>query len=155
MSVYQCVVLCLSQILFMEKFNMNSASKKEIELILSQWVEATRHDQKDLILVNHLPEAVIFDVLAPLQFQGILAYRKSFESWQPPFEIPCLFELSELTVKAEDEIGFAHCLINCGGKLPDGKEVRDTVRATFCFEKTDGSWRFTHHHISSPMVAGE
>jgi ketosteroid isomerase-like protein len=134
---------------------MNSASVKEIKSILTQWVESTRHDKKDSILANHFPSSVIFDVLAPMQYQNTDAYRESFDKWQPPFEIPCLFELSELTIKAEDEIGFAHCLINCGGKLPDGKEVRDTVRATFCFVKTEGSWHFTHHHVSSPMVVGE
>ena len=134
---------------------MNPASIKEIELILSQWVESTRNDEKNKILANHVPEAVIFDVLAPMQYTGTSAYRKSFDNWQPPFEIPCLFELSELTVKAEDEIGFAHCLINCGGKLPDSEIVRDTVRATFCFEKTGGSWYFPHHHVSSPMVISE
>ncbi len=134
---------------------MNSASKNEIEKILSQWVESTRYDKKNKILENHIPDAVIFDVLEPMQYQGTSVYRKSFDNWQPPFEIPCLFELLELTIKAESEIGFAHCLINCGGKLPDGKEVRDTVRATFCFEKTEGSWFFTHHHVSSPMVINE
>ncbi len=134
---------------------MKSSSVSEIEKILSQWVESTRNDEKDRILANHLPSAIIFDVLAPLQHKGAAAYRKSFDEWQPPFEIPCLFELSELNVVAGDEIGFAHCLINCGGKLPDGKEIRDTVRATFCFVKTNGSWHFAHHHVSSPMAIGE
>ncbi|MGI2040195.1 YybH family protein [Shewanella frigidimarina] len=133
---------------------MNQISVSEIELILSQWVESTRNDAKDDILANHLPQAVIFDVLAPLQHEGTVAYRKSFDEWQPPFEIPCLFELKELNVVAEEEVGFAHCLINCGGRLPDGKEIRDTVRATFCFIKKDGAWQFAHHHVSSPMAVG-
>lgn len=134
---------------------MNSISVSEIESILSRWVEATRNDEKDNILANHLPQAVIFDVLAPLQYEGTAAYRKSFDEWQPPFEIPCLFELKELKVVAEEEVGFAHCLIDCGGRLPDGKEIRDTVRATFCFIKNGGAWQFAHHHVSSPMTAGE
>ena len=134
---------------------MKLSSVSEIENILSQWVESTRNDEKDKILANHLPSATIFDVLAPIQYKGAAAYRKSFDEWQPPFEIPCLFELSELNVVAEDEIGFAHCLINCGGKLPDGKEIRDTVRATFCFVKKNDAWHFVHHHVSSPMAIGE
>ncbi len=130
-------------------------SKKEIELVLAEWVESTRHDLKDEILKNHLPSAIIFDVLAPMQYQGTIAYRKSFDEWQPPFKIPSLFELTELNINAGDDTGFAHCLINCGGTLPDGKEVRDTVRATFCFIKIDGLWRVAHHHISMPANIGE
>lgn len=87
---------------------MNLTSVKEIELLLSQWAESTRQDEKDKILANHQSDTVIFDVLAPLQYKGRLAYRKSFDEWQPPFAIPCLFELSKLNIRAENEIGFAH-----------------------------------------------
>ncbi|WP_444892531.1 YybH family protein [Microbulbifer sp. TRSA001] len=134
---------------------MNKASVDEIKSLLSDWAKSTRQDKKDKILENHQPEAVIFDVLAPIKYEGKLAYRKSFDEWQPPFAIPCLFELSELNIHAGDDTGFAHCLINCGGTLPDGKQVKDTVRATFCFVKTKDSWQFAHHHISSPMKVGK
>lgn len=99
---------------------MNQNSENEIKSVLSQWVESTRFDKKDHILAHHLSNAVIFDVLAPLKYQTTAAYRDNFNRWQPPFEIPCLFELSELSIKAEADIGFAHCLIHCGGTLPDG-----------------------------------
>ncbi|HBN76405.1 MAG TPA: ketosteroid isomerase [Planctomycetaceae bacterium] len=134
---------------------MKSSNVEKIELILSHWVESTRNDKKDKILENHQLNAVIFDVLPPIQYQGKDAYRKSFDEWQPPFEIPCLFELSELNIHASNEAGFAHCIINCGGTLPDGKEVRDTVRATFCFVKVGDDWRIAHHHISAPKNVGE
>jgi ketosteroid isomerase-like protein len=130
-------------------------SKEQIESVISDWVESTKYDLKDEILRNHLPNAVIFDVLAPMQYQGTKAYRKSFDEWQPTFEIPSLFELTELSISAGEDTGFAHCLINCGGTLPNGKEVRDTVRATFCFSKIEGSWHIAHHHISMPASVGE
>ncbi|WP_226648647.1 YybH family protein [Microbulbifer variabilis] len=133
---------------------MKNQEIKKIETLLKDWVESTRHDRKDNILSNHLPDAIIFDVLAPLQYQGAKAYRESFDEWQPPFEIPSLFELNELRITVGDKTGFAHCLINCGGTLPDGKEVRDTVRATFCFIKTEDSWQVAHHHISMPTKLG-
>ena len=61
---------------------MNYASVKEIESLLFDWTESTRQDQKDKILENHQPDAVIFGVLLPLQYQNKLAYRKSFDRWQ-------------------------------------------------------------------------
>jgi ketosteroid isomerase-like protein len=130
---------------------MSDKSAKEIRGIIEQWAESTRYDRKDDILANHLPDCVIFDVLEPMQYRGTESYRKSFDAWQPPFRIPSLFELSELTIEAGSDLGFAHCLIHCGGTLPDGKEVRDTVRASFCFSKTGGAWKFRHHHISMPV----
>ncbi|USD23073.1 hypothetical protein MJO52_08050 [Microbulbifer variabilis] len=64
---------------------------------------------------------------------------ESFDEWQPPFKAPSLFELEELNITAERYTGFAHCHIKCGGTLLDGKEVRDTVRAIFCFIKLEES----------------
>ncbi|GAB2884246.1 nuclear transport factor 2 family protein [Microbulbifer echini] len=133
---------------------MNEQATKKIESLLMEWAESTRHDKKDSILNNHLPNAVIFDVLAPMQYQSTEAYRKSFDEWQPPFETPSLFELKELRITSGEEVGFAHCLISCGGTLPDGKKIRDTVRATFCFNKVDETWHVAHHHISTPAKTG-
>ncbi|MCV2886060.1 nuclear transport factor 2 family protein [Aestuariibacter sp. AA17] len=130
---------------------MTGSEVEKIKQLLEQWCKSTRYDEKDNILSQHLADAIIFDVLPPLQYTSTQEYRQSFDAWQPPFAIPSLFELDELVIHADSRVGFAHCLIHCGGDLPDGKTVRSTVRATFCFTKVNEAWCVAHHHISMPM----
>ena len=61
------------------------------------------------------------------------------------------FDLQDLSVTAGVDVAFAHCLIKCGGVLPNGRTFADLVRATFCLCKVSGSWKVAHQHISKPI----
>ena len=114
--------------------------------MINDWAKATREGDDDAVLSNHASELLIFDVLAPLQYKGAEAYRKSWDEWRPTDEGEALFELHELGITAGETIAFAHCLIECG-KKPNS----DWVRATFCLQKSDGKWMITHQHGSMPV----
>ena len=119
--------------------------------LLEQWAHRTSTGQQNRILDNHKPEALIFDVLEPLQYEGVTAYRESWDEWQPETAGEIIFTLERLKITAGDQAGFAHGLIRCGGTTLEEKRFEDLVRATFCLEKTDGRWRIAHQHISKPM----
>jgi hypothetical protein len=42
-----------------------STNEQEIRNILLQWAKATREGRQDEVLANHLPDALIYDVLPP------------------------------------------------------------------------------------------
>lgn len=132
----------------------HSDAEEAIRSLLEDWARANREAQNDQVLAGHAADARIFDVLPPLQYEGTDAYSKSWDDWQPTFEIPSLFELHDLQITAGSEVGFAHGLIRCGGRLPSGKDIEDWVRATFCFRKTGDSWKIVHQHISMPLRTG-
>jgi ketosteroid isomerase-like protein len=123
----------------------------QIRLLLQQWAMATRKGQKDHVLANHLPEVLIYDVLAPMKYEGAEAYRQSWDEWQPETEGEGQFDLQDLSVTAGSDVAFAHGFIKCGGVLPNGKRFEDMVRATFCLRKASGSWKVAHQHISKPI----
>ena len=118
--------------------------------ILHAWARATAQGDRDAILANHAPEAVIFDVLAPLRHDGTAAYRETWDDWQPQTEGTFTFQLEELQVTESPDLAFAHGNLRCGGTLPDGRTFRDLVRATFCLQRRSEGWRITHQHISAP-----
>ena len=118
----------------------------QIRQLLDDWVKATREGDKDAILSNHASDLLIFDVLAPLQYKGAEAYRKSLDEWWPTDDGEALFKMHELNITADDTVAFAHCLIECG-KKPNP----DWVRATFCLQKINGKWMVTHQHGSMPI----
>jgi ketosteroid isomerase-like protein len=94
---------------------------------------------------------LIYDVLAPMKYEGAAAYRQSWDEWQPDTQGEGQFDLEDLSVTAGADVAFAHGFIRCGGVLPDGKRFEDLVRATFCLRKASGTWKVAHQHISKPI----
>lgn len=123
-----------------------TANETQIRKLINRWAKATREGNNDAVLSNHASDVLIFDVLAPLQYEGAEAYRKSWDEWQPSNEGEGLFEIHDLNITAGETAAFGHCLIECGNR-PNA----DWVRATFCLRKTDGEWMVTHQHISMPI----
>ena len=124
---------------------------EDIREVLELWARNTRKGRLDEVLSHHAKDAVIYDVLPPLAYNGSEAYRKSWGDWQPELEGEGEFELEDLRISAGDDVGYAFGLIRCGGAYPDGRKLSDLVRATFCLEKVDGKWTITHQHISKPF----
>jgi ketosteroid isomerase-like protein len=129
----------------------NATDEAQIRSILAGWAAATRKGQKDQVLANHLSDVLIYDVLAPMKYEGAAAYRKSWDEWQPDTQGEGQFDLQDLSVTVGGDAAFAHCFIKCGGVLPDGRTFEDLVRATFCLRKLSGSWKVAHQHISKPI----
>jgi ketosteroid isomerase-like protein len=125
-------------------------NKHDVRAALEDWARATREGRQDDVLKNHLPEATIYDVLAPLKYEGTAAYRASWDEWQPETTGEGLFDFEEIHVTAGEGVAFAYGVIRCGGTLPDGRSFEDRVRATFCLRKEGSRWRVAHQHISMP-----
>jgi ketosteroid isomerase-like protein len=130
---------------------MTTTDEAQVRDLLQDWAFATRKGQRDRVLANHLPDVLIYDVLAPMKYEGAAAYRKSWDEWQPETQGEGIFDLQDLAVTAGEDVAFAHGLIKCGGVLPDGRRFEDLVRATFCLRKVAGSWKVAHQHISKPI----
>jgi ketosteroid isomerase-like protein len=130
---------------------MTTDDEAQVRFLLQQWATATRKGQRNGVLANHLPDVLIYDVLAPMKYEGAAAYRKSWDEWQPDTQGKGQFELQDLSVTVGADVAFAHCFIKCGGVLPNGTTFEDLVRATFCLRKASGSWKVAHQHISKPI----
>ena len=126
---------------------------ERVTQLLLAWAAATRTGARDAILQGHAPDALIYDVLPPLLYQGTEAYRASWSGWQPQTQGEDTFEFTELKVVAGGDVAFASGLIKCGGTLLGGRTFEDVVRATFCLEKRADAWLVTHQHISKPAGA--
>jgi ketosteroid isomerase-like protein len=122
--------------------------------LLEAWASATRQGRKDQVLANHSADVLIFDVLAPMKYEGAEAYRRSWDEWQPETQGEGQFDLEDLSIVAGAEVAFASAFIRCGGTLPNGRKFEDLVRATFCLRKISGAWLVSHQHISKPIQMG-
>ncbi|MGH8142837.1 MAG: YybH family protein [Steroidobacteraceae bacterium] len=138
---------------------MSSTSETESQVrdVLEGWAAATRQNRKDDILKNLTANLVIFDVLPPMQYESVAAYRAGWGGdWQPDTQREGQFGLENLVIAFGSDLASAHCCIRCGGTLPDGRSFQDVVRATFCLRKDDGHWKVFHQHVSKPFqMAGK
>jgi ketosteroid isomerase-like protein len=125
-------------------------AERGVRAVLEEWARATREGRQDDVLKNHLPDATIYDVLAPFKYEGTAAYRAGWDEWQPETAGEGVFDFEELHVTTGEPTAFAYGVIRCGGTLPDGRSFEDRVRATFCLRQENGRWQITHQHISMP-----
>ncbi|MFW6202425.1 MAG: YybH family protein [Gemmatimonadota bacterium] len=134
--------------------NRAVSAPERVAAVLERWAEATRTGRRDRILAEHEPDAVIYDVLPPMKYVGVEAYRKSWDEWQPDAETLDAFDLYELELAVGSDVAFAHGLLHCAGTTSDGVAFEDRVRATFCLRRHGDRWLIAHQHVSIPRGGG-
>jgi uncharacterized protein (TIGR02246 family) len=137
----------------MSMSNNKTTDEAQIRELIETWAKSVRAKDIDGIIANHAPDILLFDVPPPVQSQGINEYRKSWEQFFPWFGDSRIFEISELSITAGDDVAFCHGLIRCAGTETSGDKVTLVVRLTVCYCKIDGQWTVTHEHHSEPSAS--
>jgi ketosteroid isomerase-like protein len=102
-----------------------------IRTIINDWAQAVRAQDVDGVLKHHSDDILLFDVPLPIQSRGIDDYRTSWELFFRSVPEPVVFDLSELSITAGNDVG---------------------IRLTVCLRKTGGQWTVTHEHHSEPAA---
>jgi uncharacterized protein (TIGR02246 family) len=122
-----------------------------IRTLIERWARAVHAGELEVVLADHAPEIVMFDVPPPNDgVRGIEAYRAT---WPPFFEWQrqgAVFEIVELDVTAGDDVAFAHALLRCGDVADLAKYPENRLRLTLGLRKEDGRWIVVHEHHSFP-----
>lgn len=126
-----------------------------IRKLIDDWATAVQAKDISRIMACYAPEVVAYDLPPPLQFKGADAYRKDWEAYLPMMTDGMRFEMRDLTVVADDKLGFAHYLSHFTGKEADGKDIDVWARATDCYRKIGGKWLVVHEHMSVPIDMDE
>ncbi|HEY1250900.1 MAG TPA: SgcJ/EcaC family oxidoreductase [Thermoanaerobaculia bacterium] len=127
------------------------AEEAEIRKRIDGWVAAFRRKDIDAVMPVFAPDVVAFDVVPPLQFAGRDAYRKQWERLFASYQGPIDYEIRELNVTADRDVGFSHSLNRIRGTLENGQTTDLWLRMTACWRKRDGQWLIEHEHVSVPV----
>ena len=130
---------------------IGQTAEDEIRGLLQSWANATRARDVDAIMAACAPEILAFDCHGRLRFKGADAYRGHLEACLPCMEGRMTFELHDLDVTAQGDVGFCHHPARCGGTGRDGREHGGWLRGTACFRRTGGTWQIVHEHFSAPF----
>jgi uncharacterized protein (TIGR02246 family) len=129
-----------------------TTDEAQIRKFIETWAKSVRAKDISGIVANHAPDMVLFDVPPPVRSQGIDAYRRTWELFFPWFGDAGVFEISELSITAGEDVAFCHGLIRCSGTATNEDNGELTVRLTVCYRKIDGQWKVVHEHHSEPSA---
>lgn len=135
----------------MDTIAETATSAEAVRTLIDQWVTATRAGKLDAIMACYSPGVRAFDAIMEIQFEGAEAYRKHWDMCLSHMQGEMTFEVHDLVVTAEGDVGFAHYLARCGARDKEGKEHTGWLRATICCARTDGRWQIVHEHFSAPF----
>ncbi|WP_433280235.1 YybH family protein [Micromonospora sp. CA-244673] len=114
-------------------------------------VEGLRNKDLEGLRRLYTTDVVSFDVEPPLQHVGVDAKLKNWANVFAFFD-SVSYEVRDLTLTVGDDVAFGHAFGRLSGTLKDGTATNGMwVRATFCFEKVDGTWLIAHDQVSVPL----
>jgi ketosteroid isomerase-like protein len=124
----------------------------EIRKLLDDYAEAVRAKDLEKLMAHYAPDVLAFDVLPPLQYRGVEAYKKSWGVCFDWMDGPLGYELRELSITTSGDVAFSTSLSHLFGKeAKNGKEMDVWLRLTHGYRKVGGNWRITHEHGSVPI----
>jgi ketosteroid isomerase-like protein len=130
---------------------MDETAEQELRDLVAQRVAAVRAKDPGPLAARHVEHVVTFDVLPPLMSRGAAPVVAKTQQWFDGYASDIAYDVEELDVLADGELGFCSFVYHVRGTLTVGDEVDMWVRATLCCRKVDGDWRIVHDHESVPF----
>jgi uncharacterized protein (TIGR02246 family) len=127
-----------------------ASDEAQIRQLLEQWGQALHTKDLHTLMSYYAPDILTFDILPPLQYQGIDTYRKNFEAWFAAVQGPIEYETRDLRLTIGEEVAFCHSLNRVRSTRPSDEHTETWVRVTVGLRKIEGTWRITHEHVSVP-----
>jgi ketosteroid isomerase-like protein len=123
--------------------------EQQIRDLIERWAAAVHDGDMAVVLADHDPEIVMFDVPPPEQgVRGLDAYRQTwpgFFEWQASGAV---FEIESLDVTAGADVAFAFALLRCGTAEQFEHHPEQRLRLTIGLRKAGSQWTVTHEHHS-------
>ena len=135
----------------MAPVNNKKDDDAQIREIVEGRVQAILDKNIDAAMAHHAPEVAMFDVVTPLRYSGSVAVRERTSKWFASYQSTIGYEVRDLSITTGESVAFCHYLYRVHGTMKNGQQVAMWVRATLCFQKTDGTWLLAHEHDSVPF----
>jgi uncharacterized protein (TIGR02246 family) len=127
-----------------------ASDEAQIRQLIEQWGQALHAKDLNTLMSYYAPDILTFDILPPLQYQGVDAYRKNLEAWFAAMQGPIEYETRDLRIVTGEEVAFCHSLNRVRSTMTTGEHTETWVRVTVGFRKMEGTWKITHEHVSVP-----
>ncbi|MBV8737811.1 MAG: nuclear transport factor 2 family protein, partial [Alphaproteobacteria bacterium] len=94
----------------------------QIKVLEDQFTAAFNAKDVNAIMKVYVPDQSLFafDVVPPRQYVGATAYRKDWENFFNGFDGPIKFEISDLAIAADGNLGYSHSIQHISGMSKKG-----------------------------------
>jgi ketosteroid isomerase-like protein len=129
------------------------ADEAAIRALEDKFLAACNAGDINAIMKSYVPDQslVVFDVVPPRQYLGADAYRKDWMDFLASFKGRPKFDLTDLAISVEGNLGFSHSIQRVRGTDTKGQPVDITVRVTDGYRKVGGDWLIVLEHVSVPV----
>lgn len=130
-----------------------SGNEAQIKMLEDKLAAAVSARNVDAIMSAYVPDQTlfVFDVVPPRQYVGAQAYRKDWIDFLAMFKGPVQLQINDLSVQADDKMGWGHSIQHVSGTGTKGQPINLTVRVTDVYRKIKGQWLIIHEHVSVPV----
>ncbi len=132
---------------------MSTDAEQELRGLVDERLAAVRAKDAKPLADRQATDVITFNVLPPLHSRGRAAVAEQTQAWFNGYASDIGYEVHDLHVSADGDVGFCSFLYHVSGTLAAGGDVDMWVRATLCCRRTDGRWLITHDHESVPFDA--
>jgi ketosteroid isomerase-like protein len=129
----------------------DSTEEAVLRHLIESRIEAVRSLNVDDAIANVAPDALIFDVVDPLQSFGRKTFRDRATEWFGTFDGPIGFEIRDLRIVASPTVAFSYGLNHVDATRRDGKKLKMWWRSTVCYRRIEGRWLIVQEHNSVPF----
>lgn len=124
--------------------------EEELRQVVLERIAAVHDKNPGPLTARQAPDVVTFDVLPPLCARGNEAVEEKTRAWFDSYAGEIGYEVRDLHITADSDIGFCSFVYHVSGTLVAGDEVDMWVRATLGCRRTNGRWLIMHDHESVP-----
>ncbi len=124
-------------------------NETKIRQLVENWARAVRNRDLQNIFAYHSHDIVMYDVPKPFQSIGIDAYSKTWDTFFA-YTKPGVFDIQELTIFADNSIGFCFAAMKCADKSDSADYIELDFRLTIGLKKIKDQWIIVHEHHSIP-----
>jgi uncharacterized protein (TIGR02246 family) len=128
-------------------------SESALRAIVDERVAAVAARNAKPLAARQHPDIVMYNVLPPLRSRGNAAVEDATRAWFDAYASDIGYEVRELTVTVDGDVGFCSFLYHVTGTLKAGGDVDMWVRATLGCQRIGGQWLIVHDHESVPFDA--
>jgi uncharacterized protein (TIGR02246 family) len=130
---------------------MESVSEQALRDLVAERVAAVHAKNRQALAERHAADVIAFNVLPPLQLRGADEINAQTKTWFDSYPGDIGYDVEQLTVHADGDVGFCSFVYHVSGTLADGNQVSMWVRATLGCRRIDGVWKIVHDHESVPF----
>ncbi len=130
-----------------------TADEAAIRALEDRFAAAVNAGDVNAIMKSYVPDQslVVFDVVPPRQYLGADAYRKDWVDFFATLKGPPKFDITDLAIAVEGNLGFSHSIQRVRGTDTKGQPLDLTVRVTDGYRKVGGDWLIVLEHVSVPV----